>query len=122
MELLGLKKNYSYKKTLKSKENAICLSFLNYIEYVLLKTNNTFHDKKIASYELMVWFLNNSCRNNSFIIEKAKYLCHLFMKNNYIDREVKTKINSFLKNLTKKNVIEKVNISNLKICSKKQIY
>ena len=86
------------------KKNCRCLSYMNYIEFLLDRTLNTTKDKKIASYELNNWFLNHQCINNTFIQERAKKVCKAFLENQYIEKEVKDKINIFL-NQTKENNI-----------------
>ena len=63
-QIINSEKNYPNIKKSEIKEIALCNSYLNYIEYVLMKTNNTIQDKKIASFELKQWFLNHNCRNN----------------------------------------------------------
>ena len=100
--LRGSNKNYSYIKIKEGRENSQCQSFLNYIEFILLKTNNSIVDKKIASYELNTWFLEHKCRNNSFIQEKAKKICLLFLKNKYIEKHIKKQILDFFKSQNKK--------------------
>ena len=86
------------------KKNYRCLSYMNYIEFLLDRTLNTTKDKKIASFELNNWFLNHQCINNTFIQERAKKVCKAFLENQYIEKEVKDKINIFL-NQTKENNI-----------------
>ena len=86
------------------KKNFRCLSYINYIEFLLDRTLNTTKDKKIASFELNNWFLNHQCINNTFIQERAKKVCKAFLENQYIEKEVKDKINIFL-NQTKENNI-----------------
>ena len=86
------------------KKNYRCLSYMNYIEFLLDRTLNTTKDKKIASFELNNWFLNHQCINNTFIQERAKKVCKAFLENQYIEKEVKNKINIFL-NQTKENNI-----------------
>ena len=86
------------------KKNYRCLSYINYIEFLLDRTLNTTKDKKIASFELNNWFLNHQCINNTFIQERAKKVCKAFLENQYIEKEVKDKINIFL-NQTKENNI-----------------
>ena len=103
--IINTKKNYPNIKNPKNKENAICNSLLNYIEFVLMKTNNTFHDKKIASFEFNQWFLNHNCRNNLFIRKKGIYVSNLFIKNKYIDKKVKAEIKFFLEKQNKKQLV-----------------
>ena len=91
---------FSKNEKKKNKENLQCMSFLNYIEFLLVKTNNTIEDKRIASYELNNWYLNNQCKNNTYIKERGRNICKLFLDNIYIEDNVKSKINIFLnKNL-----------------------
>ena len=78
-----------------------CLSYINYIEFLLQRTNNTVKDKRIASFELKNWYLNHICINNIFIQERAKNVCKLFLENPYIETDVKEQILLFL-NSTKK--------------------
>ena len=88
--------NFSIKEKIRNRENMNCQSFINYIEFLLIKTNNTIYDKKIASYELENYYLNNYCRNNSFIMERGKKVCKLFLENEYIENNIKNKIYFFL--------------------------
>ena len=73
-----------------------CLSYINYIEFLLQRTNNTVKDKRIASFELKNWYLNHICINNTFIHERAKNVCKLFLENPYIETDVKEQILLFL--------------------------
>ena len=77
-----------------------CLSFINYIEFLLYRTKDTVKDKRIASYELKNWFLNNECKNNAFIQERAKNVCKLYLENPYIEQDIKEQISQFF-NTTK---------------------
>ena len=43
----------------------ICFAFITYLEFLLIHTDNTFLDKKIASSELKTWYLNHTCRLNN---------------------------------------------------------
>ena len=69
-----------------------CLSYINYIEFLLDKTNNTVKDKRIASFELKNWYLNHECINNTFIQERAKNVCKLFLENPFIENDIKEQI------------------------------
>ena len=81
----------------KVKNDLSCLAYVKYSEFLLINTNNTIFDKKIASFELDEWFLNsNDCRNNSFIREDAIKICNLFLQNEYIESQIKNKIKIFL--------------------------
>ena len=53
-------------------------------------------DKRIASFELKNWYLNHICINNTFIQERAKNVCKLFLENPYIETDVKEQILLFL--------------------------
>ena len=86
----------------KNRTNNSCLSYLNYIEFLLIKTNNTIYDKKIASYELGHYYLDHPCRNNSFVRERGRNVCNLFLANEFIEEHIKKKIIFFL-NETNKN-------------------
>ena len=74
----------------------MCLSYLNYIEFILFNTNNTVNDKKIAMFEFNNWYYNNECRNNEFIKERGKNVSKLYLENEYIDINEKNKIRNFL--------------------------
>ena len=76
--------------------NYQCLSYINYIEFLLNKTKDTVNDKRIASYELNNWYLKNKCNNNTFIRKRAKKVCKLFLENHFIEQDVKKQILHFL--------------------------
>ena len=65
-----------------------------------MKTNNNTKDKKIASFELKKWYMENECRNNTFIRKRARKVCKLFLKNKFIENEIKEEIKNFLNNKT----------------------
>ena len=96
----GYETQYHSKTKESQADDLFCLSYINYIEFILMKTNNTIKDKKIASFELKKWYFENKCRNNSFIKEKAKNVCKLFLKNEYIEDQMKKEIQNFLNNKT----------------------
>ena len=73
-----------------------CLSYLYYVEFLLNKTENSYRDKKIASFELENWYLNNKCRNDTYSRKYGKYVCNLFLENKYINDSVKKKLRLFL--------------------------
>ena len=83
----------------KNKDNLSCFAYLSYIEFILIKTDNTVIDKKIASFELEKWFLNHGCRKNKFIRNQGINLCKLFLENEYIENSIKNKITTFLKEI-----------------------
>ena len=91
---------FSIEEKKKNNANIKCQSYINYIEFLLIKTNSTIYDKQIASYELENYYLNNSCRNNSFIIDRGRQICKLFLENKYIDFNIKKKIFTFLNEKT----------------------
>ena len=86
------------------KKNYRCLSYINYIEFLLKRTNNNIRDKRIASYELNNWFLNHDCKNNTFIEKRAKEVCNLFLENQYIEKDVKDNISIFLNKTGTSNI------------------
>ena len=87
---------FSLKEKNKNKENLDCMAYLNYIEMLLIKTNNTILDKKIPSFELNSYFLNHPCRNNAYVKEKGINICKQFLENIYIEKNIKDKILIFL--------------------------
>ena len=94
---------FSQDEKKKNREDFSCLSYIKYSEFLLLYTNNTVIDKKIASFELDEWFLkSNSCRNNLFVREHAINICNLFLQNKYIESDKKKKIQDFLNEVNKK--------------------
>ena len=44
----------------KYKQKTACLSNVYYLEFLLIKTNDSFHDKMIASSQTEKWYLNNN--------------------------------------------------------------
>ena len=102
--ILPRKKNNNLKiEEINKKENLRCINYLNYIQFLLENTINSITDKKIASFELDNWFLNNKCRNNSDVKvrEEAKNVCKLFLDNDLIEYDYKKKIKIFLNEVTK---------------------
>ena len=79
------------------------MAYINYIEFILIKTNNDINDKRTASFELKKWFLKNNCRYNENIRERSNNVLKLFLKNDYIENEVKNEILAFL-NETNRNI------------------
>ena len=79
----------------KNRKNLNCLAYINYIEFIFAKTNNDAIDKKIPSLELKAWFLKHYCRYNKYIREKAINVLRLFLRNNYIKKELKNEITLF---------------------------
>ena len=73
-----------------------CLSYINYIEFILIKTKKDIIDKKLASSELKKWFLTHNCRYNKFIRKAAINVLELFLRNKFIEKEIKNEILTFL--------------------------
>ena len=71
---------FRLKEKQKNRENMKCLAYINYIEFILNKTNNDINDKRIASFELRGYFLNKFCRYNYYIRERAIKVLKLFFK------------------------------------------
>ena len=80
----------------KNKEILQCNSYLNYIEFLLEKTDNTYDDKKIASFEYYWIFINHRCRNNTFVRERGIRVSKLYLENEFISNDIKNKIILFL--------------------------
>ena len=76
-----------------------CLSNLSYPEFLLIKTNDDYEDKKLASFALKSFFLNgrDDCRKNMSVRDNAIKTCKLFLENKYIEDNVKNEIKEFLK-------------------------
>ena len=87
---------YCIEEKYKQINNLQCLSYLNYIEFLLINTENSVQDKRIASFEFNNWYFNNECRRNEFIKDKGKNICKMFINNEYIDNTLKEKIRRFL--------------------------
>lgn len=82
----------------KNRENLKCIGYINYIEIMLIKTNNDSIDKKIPSLELKKHFLyNNKCKYNKVIRKRALKVLELFLRNDFIEKEIKNEILIFLK-------------------------
>jgi len=81
---------------LKNRKRMRCNSLLNFIEFILEKTENNINDKKIAFYSFNKWFLNYWCRNFSETIVKAINISNKYLGNKYIQEEDKKQIRNFL--------------------------
>ena len=79
-----------------NRTNADCLSYINYIEFLLEYTKNTVIDKRIATIEFNNWYFYNGCADNEFIKERGIKVCKLFLKNKYIEKFQKKIIKKFL--------------------------
>ena len=76
--------------------NMICFAFITYLEFLLIHTDNTFLDKKIASSELKTWYLNHTCRFNNVTRNMGKKLLKSYLQNQYIENITKIEIIRFL--------------------------
>jgi hypothetical protein len=85
----------------KNRENMLCMAYINYIEFILIKSNNDINDKKIPSFELKKHFLKHNCRYNKNIRKRAIKVLELFLINNYIEKEIKNEILDFLNEIRK---------------------
>ena len=85
------KKNIKYK----------CWGILSYAEFIFKKTDNSFEDKKFASYAMNNYLLYESCKKDIDIKNEVNEVCELFLKNEYIDNKLKDKINKYLNEINK---------------------
>jgi len=95
----NLNKNKFSEKYINERRNnndTNCLSNINLIEFLLKYTKDEIDDKRIASYVLKEYYLNNDCRNCDFIRERGIFVCNLFLENKYIEDDVKGQIYKFL--------------------------
>ena len=88
--------NFFHKRKYEIRKKNNCMGYLSYIEFVLLKSDDNFKDKKIASFAIKKFFLNTECKNKMSIREQAIEVCNLYLKNPFIEDNVKKDINSFL--------------------------
>ena len=74
---------------------------MSYPEFLLIKTNDDYEDKKLASFALKSFFLNgrDDCRKNMSVRDNAIKTCKLFLENKYIEDKVKNEIKEFLKEI-----------------------
>ena len=77
-----------------------CPTFLTFIEFTLVKSDS---DVRYTSYLMENFFLNSECKQNSSIRNEAIRICKLFLENQYIDKILKDKINSFLNEVNGNN-------------------
>ena len=88
-------KKYSFR------EKTNCIGFISYIEFVLLKSNDNFEDKRAASKVIQKFLLNHECGKNKLIRKKAIEICHLYLQNLYIEGNIKEKIELYLNTINK---------------------
>ena len=87
------------KEKIKEEENLKCFSFLYYSQFLVQNTINTKTDRKLAWYEINN-FLNNGCKNNLNVREEAKRIFDLFLKDEFIEEDLKNKIQNFLNEMS----------------------
>ena len=87
---------FRMEKKFENEYNIRCLSFLNFLEILFKNTKNSFDDKKIAFHELETLYLNNECRNNKNITERAIEVCKLYLDNEFVSKEDKNKIKNVI--------------------------
>ena len=85
----------------KNNFNLVCFAFINYLEFLLNHTQNSFIDKKIASSELKTWYLNFKCKTNNSTRIIGNNLLYLYLNNKFIENKVKLEILDFLKSQKK---------------------
>ena len=87
---------FRLKEKRKNGFNRICDSFISYIEFLLIHTENSFLDKKIASSELKTWYLNHNCKLNNVTRKKANEVLKQYLENEFIENKTKFEIQEFL--------------------------
>ena len=89
----------NYNKKIKEEENLKCSSLLYYAQFLLQNTINTKTDRKLASFEINN-FLNNGCKNNLNARSEEKTVFDLFLKDEFIEEDLKNKIQNFLNEMS----------------------
>ena len=74
-----------------------CTNLLNFIEFILNKTENTYYDKQIAFFSFNTWYLKDECKNFINTKEMAKNISKLYIDNEYIRKEDKRTLQDFFK-------------------------
>ena len=82
---------------MKLREKKKCISYLTFIEIVLLFTESNSKDKELAGNMLKAWFLNDKCRVNKEVKKDAIKICNLFFHNKYIKSDIKNEIKLFFR-------------------------
>ena len=89
----------------KNRDYMKCLAYINFIEFILIKTHNDIDDKRIPSFELKRYLKKQKCKYNKNIRKKDIKVLKLFLRNDYIQKELKNDILVFLneirRNITK---------------------
>ena len=89
---------FRFKQKKKNFYNLKCFACIKYLEFLLIHTENSIKEKKIASSELKAWYFNNGCKSNKSIRNIGKSLLKLYLNNKFIDYKIKDMIRNFLKN------------------------
>ena len=80
----------------REREKKNCYSYLTFIEVLFLFTENN-EDKFIADRCFQLWFLEkDECKRQNDTMDYAIKLCNLFLNNQYISSDTKSKISIFL--------------------------
>lgn len=77
-------------------DNWICNGCINYLEFLLNHTENSFADKAIAEKELKNWYLNFRCKFNNYTKNMGINLVKLYLDNKFINNKTKYEIKQFL--------------------------
>ena len=81
----------------RNKDNKMCFSSLIFSELLYKNTKNNFRDKKIAFSQLDKWYIQK-CRKIKVGKDKANRVFQLYLNNEYVSKEDKKKIESFIEN------------------------
>ena len=84
----------------KNRDYMKCLAYINFIEFVLIKTNNDIYDKRIPSFEVKRYLKKKKCKYNKNIRKKDIKVLKLFLWNDYIKKEIKKEILVFLNEIS----------------------
>ena len=90
---------FRIEEKIKNQHNLRCFAFLNYIEFILKNTDDSFYDKKFAIFTLNNLLLKTSCRSNTMNKEKSKIVLNLFLENKHILEKDKKEIKKILKEM-----------------------
>ena len=82
----------------KNKDNKYCFSSLIFSELLFKNTKNTFKDKKISFSQLDRLYMQK-CSTNKATKDKAIEIFQLYKKNEYVSKEDKNKIESFIQTI-----------------------
>ena len=83
----------------KERERKRCYSYLTFIYALYYFSENDELDKRMVSYYLLELFLNNTCRNNTSILNDSIKVCREFLFNKYIKLDIKKEIISYFKEI-----------------------